>query len=104
MEQTAKKGCATYRSLDGGDGDASGGLLVDKFSEAGLVLDDAVCDSHAAAQGGQPDHQLDRIDIAGNANKLRLLLLDQRRHVVQTVLEARRLLVGRHLEASLLVL
>ena len=41
-----------------GDGEASAGLPAGDAAKTGLVLDDAVWNSHLAAQGGKEEHQL----------------------------------------------
>ena len=44
--------------VDISEGNTGGGLAVNKRSESGLVLDNAVRDSHLAAQGRQEHNQL----------------------------------------------
>merc|ERR1719335_38777 len=73
-----------------GDGQASGGLLVDELSQARLGLDDAVRDLHLAAEGRQPADGLDRVDVVGDHDELSLLVLNQGGDVVQAELEASR--------------
>lgn len=46
--------------LDVLQSDGGAGLAVDEASQARLALDDAVWDSHLAAQGGQEQNQLKR--------------------------------------------
>ena len=41
-----------------GDGETRDGLPAGDTAETSLVLDDAVRDSHLAAQGGEEEHQL----------------------------------------------
>jgi len=60
------------------------GLLEYKLSQTGLSLNDAVRDIHLAAEGREPDNQLNRVDIVGNDNKLGLLLLNQVSDVVKS--------------------
>ena len=40
------------------EGDTGAGLATDQTTETGLVLDDAIRDSHLAAQGRQENDQL----------------------------------------------
>ena len=56
-----------------GESEDSGGLLVDNGTETGLTLDDDVWNTHLAAEGGQEDNELDRVDIIGNDNEGSLL-------------------------------
>ena len=72
--------------VDGGDGGAGGGLLVDDLAEAALTLDDAEGDILLAAEGGQPEDELDGVDIMGDDDELGLLGLDELDNVVDTVL------------------
>lgn len=81
--------------LDLGDGKSRGGLLVDNSTQTSLALDNAVGHTHLAAQSRQEDNQLDRVNVVSNHNQLSLLLFDQGRDVVQTVLDDDRL-VGLH--------
>jgi len=50
---------------------------VHNATETSLVLDDAVWHLHLSAQGGQEQNDLNGIDITGNDNQLRFLLLDE---------------------------
>lgn len=43
-----------------GQGNGSGGLLVNQGSQTALALDNAVRHVHLAAQGGQPNNQLQK--------------------------------------------
>ena len=65
----------------------SGGLLVDETSEASLTLDNAIRDTHLAAQSWQPDNQLNWINIMGDDDELGLLVFDQGGDVVKSVLD-----------------
>lgn len=62
-------------------------LLVNNSSQAGLALDNGVRNTHLAAESGQEDDQLNRVDIVGDQNQGSLLVLDQANDVVQTVLD-----------------
>ena len=75
--------------LDGEDG---GGLLVDDRAEAGLALDDDVGDAHLAAERGEEDNELNGVDIVGDDNERRLLGLNERDAVVETILDEEGLL------------
>merc|ERR1719385_15650 len=59
------------------DGHARGGLAVSNASQPGLVLDDAVWDTHLAAQGGKEQHHLNWLDITGDGDEFGPLLLDE---------------------------
>lgn len=67
-------------------------LAADNGTETGLALDDGVGDTHLAAQGRKEDDELDRVDVVGNDDQVRLLGLDERDDVVQTRLDKVRLL------------
>lgn len=73
--------------LDLGDGNDSGGLLVDKSTESGLALDNGVRNAHLSAQSGEEDNELDGVDVVGNEDQVGLLVLNQRHNVVETVLD-----------------
>jgi len=49
--------------IDIGDGNAGSGLAANNPSKASLVLDNAVGDTHLAAQGGEEQHQLKKTKI-----------------------------------------
>jgi len=72
-------------SINGGDCQTGGSLLVDNFSEARFALDDDVRNVHLSAKSGQPDDKLDGFNIVSNHNELSLLLLNQRSDLVQSV-------------------
>lgn len=80
-------------ALDSSQSQGSGGLLVYYCSEAGLALDNAVRDTHLLAEGGEPDDNLNGIDIVSNDNKLCLALLNQSGDVVDAILDDNRLLL-----------
>lgn len=52
-----------------------------------LALHDAVRHAHLAAEGGEPDHQLDGVDVVRDHNERRLLLLDEGGHVLEAELD-----------------
>lgn len=60
---------------------------MDNGSEPGLALDDGVRDAHLAAECGEEDDKLDRVDVVGDQDESGLLVLDQADDVVETVLD-----------------
>lgn len=72
---------------DLGDGEDSGGLLVDDRTETGLALDNCVWDTHLAAEGWEEDDQLNWVNIVGDEDESSLLVLNQADDVVETVLD-----------------
>ena len=73
--------------VDIDNGQAGSGLLVDNLTQPRLGLDNGVGDTHSLAESGQPDNQLDGLDIMGDQDQLGLLLLNQGGDVVQTELD-----------------
>ncbi len=73
--------------LDIGQSDSGGSLLVNKSSETRLGLDDAIGDTHLAAEGGQPEDEFNRINIVGDDDQLGLLGFYESGDVVDTVLD-----------------
>lgn len=67
-------------------------LLVHDGAEAGLTLDDDVRNTHLAAERGEKDDELDRVDVVCDDDKRRLLGLNKGNTVVQTVLDKQGLL------------
>lgn len=65
---------------------------MDDCSETGLALDNAVWDTHLAAKSGQPDDNLNGVNIIGNDDEGSLLGLDESGDVVDTVLDDEGLL------------
>jgi len=65
---------------------------VHHLSKPGLALDDAVGNVHLAAEGREPDDDLDRVNIMGDADHGRLLLLDEGGDVVDAALHEHGLL------------
>lgn len=76
--------------LDGEDGSS---LLVNDCAETGLALDDDVGNAHLAAESGEEDDELDRVDVVGDDNESGLLGFDKGDTVVETVLGEKGLLV-----------
>jgi hypothetical protein len=72
---------------DLGEGQDSGGLLVDDSSETGLALDDGVGDTHLLAERRKEDNQLNGVNIVGDEDQGGLLVLNQADDVVETVLD-----------------
>jgi hypothetical protein len=75
---------ALILSVDLGEGSSDGGLLADGITETSLVLDDRVRDLLGAAQGGDPQDELDGLDVASNDDELGLLLLDGAGDLLET--------------------
>ena len=65
---------------------------MDDSSETGLALDNAVWDTHLAAESGQPDDNLNGVNIVSNDDEGSLLGLNQSGDVVDTVLDDKGLL------------
>lgn len=62
-------------------------LLVNDSAESSLALDDGVGNTHLAAEGGEEDDELDGVDIVGDEDERRLLVLNEADNVVETVLD-----------------
>jgi hypothetical protein len=77
-------------------------LLVDDGSESSLALDDGIWDAHLAAQSGEEDDELDRVNVVGDKDERGLLVLNQGHNVVETVLDNVRLLANILLLLTLL--
>jgi len=58
------------------ESEASASLLVNHSSQSRLSLDDDVRDSHLSAKSGQPNDQLNRVNIVSDDDELGLLLLN----------------------------
>lgn len=71
---------------DLGEGEDSGGLLVDDGTESGLALNNGVRDTHLAAERGKEDNQFNGVNVVGNEHERRLLVLDETDDVVKTEL------------------
>jgi hypothetical protein len=74
-------------TLDFGDGQDGGGLLVHDGAETGLALDNGVRDTHLAAQGGEEDDEFDGVDVVGDQDESGFLGFNQADDVVETVLD-----------------
>lgn len=72
---------------DLGEGEDSGGLLVDDRSETGLALDNGVWDTHLLAQRGEEDDELNGVNVVGDQDEGSLLVLNEADNVVETVLD-----------------
>lgn len=81
--------------LDFSEGNGGGGLLMDDGTETSLTLDNAVGDTHLAAESGQEDDQFNGVNVVGDSDELSLLAFDQGNNVVKTVLDNDGL-VGLH--------
>ena len=92
LDELAKSGAVL--GVDVGEGDARAVLEADETTQSALALDDAVGDSHAAAQGWEEENDLDGVDVVGDDDQLGLLLLDLDGHVVDTDRHEVWLLVG----------
>ena len=68
-------------------GNASSVLLVNQFSQIGSSSNETVWDVHLSAKSGEPDDELNWIDVAGNDNQLGFSLLYEFSDVVQTEFE-----------------
>merc|ERR1719427_809991 len=83
-----------------GDGNAGGGLASAHSAKPGLVLDNAVGDSHLPAEGWQEHDKLNGVNIIGDHHKLSFLLLNQGGHSVDTMADNGSALSGCILLAS----
>jgi hypothetical protein len=72
---------------DFSDDDSGGGLLVNEETETSLAFDDDIGNVHLAAQSGQPNNELNGVDIVSNHDELSLALLDESCDVVNAVLD-----------------
>jgi hypothetical protein len=68
-------------------GNASSVLLVNQFSQIGSSSNETVWDVHLSAKSGEPDDELNWIDVTGNDNQLGFSLLYEFSDVVQTEFE-----------------
>ena len=75
-----------------GQSDTSGRLEVDKLAKVSLAADETERDTLLAAESGQVNNELDGVDVVCNHNHLCLVVLDQRRDVVEAKLEVHGLL------------
>ena len=65
-------------------------LLVHEGAKTSLTLDNTEGHIHLAAQGRQPDHQLNGVDVMRDHHHGSLLLLDESSDMLQTVLQSGR--------------
>ena len=72
---------------DLGQGHHGGILLVDQLAEFSLSSNEAVRDVHLPAEGGQPDNQLDGVDVVGNHDEFGLSLFNQLGDMVEAEFE-----------------
>jgi hypothetical protein len=63
-------------------------LLVNDGSEPSLTLHNGIRHTKLAAQSGQEHNQLNRVNIVGNQDQGRLLVLNEADNVVETVLDS----------------
>jgi len=73
--------------LDIGDSKDGSLLLVDEETKTSLTLDDDEGDVHLTAKGGEPDDELDGVNIVSDDDELSLLSLNKGSDVVKTVLD-----------------
>ena len=72
--------------LDLSESNAGCGLLVDKLTETGLVLDESIRDILLATEHREVENKLDGVDIASDEDELGLVVLDERGDGAQTEL------------------
>lgn len=72
--------------LDLGESYNSSSLLVNNLTETTSVVDDNVRDTHLTAESGQPNDELNRVDVSSDDNKLGLLVLNEVSNMLQTEL------------------
>ena len=70
--------------LDLSESNAGCGLLVDKLTETGLVLDESIRDILLATEHREVENKLDGVDIASDEDELGLVVLDERGDGAQT--------------------
>merc|ERR1719219_1621563 len=71
------------------DSEASGSLPPADTSQPGLILHNAIRNSHLATQGGEEHHHLDGVDIVSDHHQLGFLLLHKCSHVINSVTDYR---------------
>ena len=72
--------------LDLSESNAGCGLLVDKLTETGLVLDESIRDILLATEHREVENKLDGVDIASDEDEFGLVVLDERGDGAQTEL------------------
>ncbi len=70
--------------LDLSESNAGSGLLVDKLTETGLVLDKGIGNILLATEHREVENKLDGVDITGDEDELGLVVLDERGDGAQT--------------------
>ena len=78
-------------TADIGESDAGSGLEVDELAEVSLSADEAEGDTLLAAESGQVDDDLNRVNVVSDDNKLGLVLFNKSGDVVETKLDVERL-------------
>jgi len=79
---------------DTGDRNTGGDLLVNQSSQSSLILDNHEGDLHLSAKSRHPHDEFDRIDIAGDEDKLGLLLFNKSGDVLESELDNVRCLAA----------
>ena len=64
---------------------------MNELAEGSFSLDEAVGDVHLFAELGEPDDELEGLDVVGDDDQLGLFILDQLGDVVETKLDVVRL-------------
>jgi hypothetical protein len=70
-----------------GEGDAGGGLLVNKLAEACLALDEGEGNALLSAESGEENEELNGVNVVSHNNELGLALLNELGNVVETELD-----------------
>jgi len=83
LDQLGESGAIS--GFDVSDGQTGASLPASDAAETSLVLDDAIRDSHLAAQGGEEENELDGVDVVGDEDELSLLLFDEGRDGVYSL-------------------
>lgn len=78
--------------LDFTESENGSSLATDDGTETSLALDDSVGDTHLAAESGEEDDELDRVDIISDDDEVGLLVLDEGDDVVESRLDEEGLL------------
>ena len=78
--------------LDFTESENGSSLATDDGTETSLALDDSVRDTHLAAESGEEDDELDRVDIISDDDEVGLLVLDEGDDVVESRLDEEGLL------------
>ena len=78
-------------TADIGESDAGSRLEVDELAEVSLSADEAEGDTLLAAESGQVDDDLNRVNVVSDDNKLGLVLFNKSGDVVETKLDVERL-------------